>query len=96
MCSGSEASSYSRLIDFVSYSTLGLRVTKKMMIKCFQSLDVGKHLVSGQGCESHESTLSLAWPFPITNGALGSATAQHKVGRVCHFTGASSSHTKCF
>ena len=30
MCSGSEAGSYSRLIDFVYHSTLGLRVIKKI------------------------------------------------------------------
>ena len=29
MCSGSEAGSYVRLIDFVYHSTLGLRVIKK-------------------------------------------------------------------
>jgi hypothetical protein len=29
MCSGSEAGSFSRLIDFVYHSTLGLRVIKK-------------------------------------------------------------------
>jgi len=29
MCSGSKAGSYFRLIDFVSHSTLGLRVIKK-------------------------------------------------------------------
>jgi len=29
MCSGSEAGSYVRLIDFVYHSTLGLRVMKK-------------------------------------------------------------------
>ena len=29
MCSGSEADSYLRRIDFVYHSTLGLRVTKK-------------------------------------------------------------------
>ena len=29
MCSGSEEGSYSRLIDFVCCSTLGLRVIKK-------------------------------------------------------------------
>ena len=29
MCSGSEAGSYSRLIDFVYHSTLGLRIIKK-------------------------------------------------------------------
>ena len=31
MCSGSEAGSYLRLIDFVYHSTLGLRVIKKKM-----------------------------------------------------------------
>jgi len=29
MCSGSEAGSFLRLMDFVYHSTLGLRVTKK-------------------------------------------------------------------
>ena len=29
MCSGSEAGSYLRLVDFVYHSTLGLRVIKK-------------------------------------------------------------------
>ena len=29
MCSGSEAGSYLRLIDFVYHSTLGLRIIKK-------------------------------------------------------------------
>ena len=29
MCSGSEAGSYLRLVDFVYHSTLGLRVKKK-------------------------------------------------------------------
>jgi len=29
LCSGSEAGSYSRLIDFVYHSTLGVRVIKK-------------------------------------------------------------------
>ena len=32
MCSGSEAGSYLRLIDFVSDSTLGLRVIKKKKV----------------------------------------------------------------
>ena len=31
MCSGSEAGSYLKLIDFVYHSTLGLRVTKKQL-----------------------------------------------------------------
>ena len=34
MCSGSEAGSYSRLIDFVYHSTLGLRVIKKREVVC--------------------------------------------------------------
>ena len=33
MCSGSEAGSYSRLIDFVYHSTLGLRVITKKKTK---------------------------------------------------------------
>ena len=35
MCSGSEAGSYLRLIDFVYHSTLGVRVIKKkqMMVR---------------------------------------------------------------
>ena len=38
-CSGSEACSYSRLIDFVYHSTLGLRVIKKKKnILCFKIL----------------------------------------------------------
>jgi len=32
MCSGSEAGSYSRLIDFVHHATLGLRVIKKKKV----------------------------------------------------------------
>jgi len=36
MCSGSEAGSYLRLIDFVYHSTLGLRVIEKKK-KCTQS-----------------------------------------------------------
>jgi len=32
MCSGSEAGSYLRLIDFVYHSTLGLRVMKKKRV----------------------------------------------------------------
>ena len=33
MCSGSEAGSYLRLIDFVYHSTLGLRLIKKKKAK---------------------------------------------------------------
>ena len=40
MCSGSEAGSYLRLIDFVYHSTLGLRVIKKKNL-------VGDVLVEG-------------------------------------------------
>jgi len=35
MCSGSEAGSYLRLIDFVYHSTLGLRVIKKRRRRMF-------------------------------------------------------------
>jgi len=34
MCSGSEAGSYVRLVDFVYHSTLGLRVIKKRRRRC--------------------------------------------------------------
>ena len=37
MCSGSEAGSYLRLIDFVYDSTLGLRVVKKKKKRRFRS-----------------------------------------------------------
>ena len=37
MCSGSEAGSYLRLIDFVYHSTLGLRVMKKRRRKAFKA-----------------------------------------------------------
>jgi len=43
MCSGSEAGSYLRLIDFAYHSTLGLRVKKKKKDKLipliFRTLD---------------------------------------------------------
>jgi len=43
MCSGSEAGSYLRLIDFVYHSTLGLRVIKKKkrMLPSGSSIDGG-------------------------------------------------------
>ena len=41
MCSGSEAGSYLRLIDFVYHSTLGLRVIKKKHKGLFVA-DVGQ------------------------------------------------------
>ena len=34
MCSGSDAGSYLRLIDFVYHSTLGVRVIKKKRVCC--------------------------------------------------------------
>ena len=40
MCSGSEAGSYLRLIDFVYHSTLGLRVMKKK-----KKTELGKQMV---------------------------------------------------
>ena len=47
MCSGSEAGSYLRLIDFVYHSTLGLRVIKKKkqglgFADCSQVDDLGR------------------------------------------------------
>ena len=42
MCSGSEAGSYLRLIDFVYHSTLGLRVIKK------KKSGLEKNLVAGR------------------------------------------------
>ena len=42
MCSGSEAGSYLRLIDFVYHSTLGLRVMKK---KREGAVETGNHTV---------------------------------------------------
>ena len=35
MCSGSEAGSHFRLVDFVYHSTLGLRVIKKKKLGCY-------------------------------------------------------------
>jgi len=52
-CSGSEAGSYLRLIDFVYHSTLGLRVIKKKKKKKKKTVDQSgqpgrvNHLVSG-------------------------------------------------
>jgi len=47
MCSGSEAGSYLRLIDFVYHSTLGLRVIKKKRRKGCGGLQVLPHLRKG-------------------------------------------------
>jgi len=44
MCSGSEAGSYVRLIDFVYHSTLGLRVIKKMRFDV-PSVEIGQATV---------------------------------------------------
>ena len=43
MCSGSEAASYLRLIDFVYHSTLGLRVIKKKKVLPHEA-DIGLFL----------------------------------------------------
>jgi len=45
MCSGSEAGSYLRLIDFVYHSTLGLRVIRKKKKKYLVELFPFPHLV---------------------------------------------------
>jgi len=47
MCSGSEAGSYFRLIDFVYHSTLGLRVIKKRR-------EWGGGPIRGEGAEAEE------------------------------------------
>ena len=44
MCSGSEAGSYVRLIDFVYHSTLGLRVKKKKKKNLGEKVPLGAHL----------------------------------------------------
>ena len=44
MCSGSEAGSYLRLIDFVYHSTLGVRVIKK------KKKHLAWHALPGVGC----------------------------------------------
>jgi len=44
MCSGSEAGSYLRLIDFVDHSTLGLRVINK---KKRRTADLENHAFLG-------------------------------------------------
>jgi len=55
MCSGSEAGSYLRLIDFVYHSTLGLRVIKRnregghLDNNAVVVLRVHHHLVKGSG-----------------------------------------------
>ena len=46
MCSGSEAGSYSRRIDFVYHSTLGLRVIKKKKKRLFPSRTVAANINS--------------------------------------------------
>jgi len=54
MCSGSEAGSYLRLIDFVYHSTLGLRVIKKKKQNgAFSDAHSVRQAVAG-GCESEE------------------------------------------
>ena len=49
MCSGSEAGSYLRLIDFLYHSTLGLRVIKKKKKT--------HHAVLGEASVVHENVL---------------------------------------
>ena len=52
MCSGSEAGSYLRLIDFVYHSTVGLRVIKKRRmlgfeVQCVRGNRVDVHIQDG-------------------------------------------------
>ena len=60
MCSGSEAGSYSRLIDFVYHSTIGLRVIKKKKIIELRNLslntakDCQPEQPAVQGCLAHK------------------------------------------
>ena len=46
VCSGSEAGSYLRLIDFVYHSTLGLRVIKKKekAMSCLSKVEVAEQV----------------------------------------------------
>ena len=54
MCSGSEAGSYLRLIDFVNHSTLGLRVIKKKKnMQVYTSDDLMVSAGSLQGYLAH-------------------------------------------
>ena len=52
MCSGSEAGSYLRLIDFVYHSTLGLRVIKKK--KLSPLTPASREESCGERLQSHE------------------------------------------
>ena len=49
MCSGSEAGSYLRLIDFVCHSTLGLRVIKKKREGNLEAIGEGKERLGEEG-----------------------------------------------
>ena len=58
MCSGSEAGSHSRRIDFVHHLTLGLIRIKKKKRSCvvqkYTSLDTCSHLLSENRAEKNE------------------------------------------
>ena len=49
MCSGSEAGSYLKLVDFVHHSTLGLRVIKKKKRSCIGGVSGCEIQVSSSG-----------------------------------------------
>ena len=55
MCSGSEAGSYLRLIDFVYHSTLGVRVIKKMKKNVGECLTTYGSSARAQPCDCLES-----------------------------------------
>jgi len=65
MCSGSEAGSYLRLIDFVYYSTLGLRVMKK---KKNELRDEEEHGRGRNPEEPREPQKSIRRPLPSKEG----------------------------
>jgi len=58
MCSGSEAGSYLRLIDFVYHSTLGLRVISGLAeaASLTRKLQAGEHLLSSKSAAHRDKS----------------------------------------
>jgi len=69
MCSGSEAGSYVRLIEFVYHSTLGLRVIKKKSGVTVKPSGPGK-------LGSTETCIAYGWHSPRVFPAHRASTAQ--------------------